>query len=309
MPVSQSAKSILMISPASFGFDLETAESNTFQIKTEASQSSVIARAMKEFDQAVEKLRQANVDIVVYQGSSGDNRPNAVFPNNWISTWPDGSVFLYPMATKSRRGERDQRVLDQISEEFAISKTTDLSASEKAKKYLESTGVMIFDHLNRIVYGCISARCDQQLFTDHAKNLGYQPVTFHSYDQSGVPIYHTNVMMGIQSTTAVICSRSITDEVERTNVLKLLGKNRKVVDITPEQMLSFCGNILEVTNKFDEKILVLSRSALNAFTGEQLDILSADKTLLPLDIPTIEKIGGGSARCMLAEIFLPKIAN
>ena len=115
--------------------------------------------------------------------------------------------------------------------------------------------------------------------------------------------------MGIQSTTAVICSRSITDEVERANILKLLGKNRKVVDINPEQVLSFCGNILEVTNKFDEKILVLSRSALNAFTGEQLDILSADKTLLPLDIPTIEKIGGGSARCMLAEIFLPKIAN
>ena len=171
--VSQSAKSVLMINPASFGFDVETAQSNTFQTKLQASNGDIALQALAEFDQAVYTLGQAGVNVVVHRGDPREQKPNAVFPNNWLSTWPNGQVFLYPMATNSRRVERDQRVLDQIAQKFMVNRITDLSTSENFEKYLESTGVIIFDHLNKIAYGCVSVRCDEQLFINHVSSLGY----------------------------------------------------------------------------------------------------------------------------------------
>lgn len=306
MSVSQSAQSVLMVSPASFGFDEETASTNSFQVRPDISRSETTRHAMAEFDHAVDTLRQAGVDVLVHSGDPTDSRPDAVFPNNWLGTWPDGRVYLYPMAAVNRRAERDHRVLDQLAEQFTIRQTIDLSPSEVDQRYLESTGAIVFDHLRKVAYGCLSERCDQSLFTDHVEQLGYQPVLFEAFDQTGVPIYHTNVMMGVQSSTAVICAEAITDPARRSYVLELLGKNRQVIEITHEQMGAFCGNILEVTNVYGARVLVMSRSAYDAFSLQQRQVLSSEKTIIPIDIPTIEQAGGGSARCMLAEIFLPK---
>lgn len=307
MSVRQSAQSVLMVSPASFGFDSQTAVSNKFQVKLPIGSSAITSRAMQEFRTAVATLRHAGINVVVHAGDPTDNKPNAVFPNNWISTWPDGRVFTYPMATTSRRVERDSRVIDQLADKFAIKSVTDLSGSETDERYLESTGVIIFDHVYKIAYGCLSQRCDEELFKSHVESLGYQPIAFHAYDQHGSPIYHTNVMMGVQSTTAVICSEAITDPAERKLVLETLRQNHQVVEISFQQMNSFCGNVLELENRFGDKFLALSQSAYDGFTDEQRQVLACDKKLLPISIPTIETIGGGSVRCMLAEVFLQPV--
>lgn len=274
-----------------------------------ADPSDVASRAMSEFRTAVATLRRAGINVIVHDGNPNDDKPNAVFPNNWLSTWPNGKVFTYPMATASRRTERDQSVLDQLADKFAIKQTIDLSGSESDEHYLESTGVIIFDHLNRIAYGCLSQRCDQGLFVSHVTALGYKPITFHAYDQNGTPIYHTNVMMGVQSSTAVICAEAITDDAERQLVLESLRQNHTVIEISFTQMNSFCGNVLELENQSGNKFLALSRSAYQGFTGEQRRELARDKKLLPIDIPTIEAVGGGSVRCMLAEIFLQPVLS
>lgn len=309
MSVSQSARSVLMVSPASFGFDEETADSNSFQVRPELTEPQTINHAMHEFDAAVDKLRQANIDVIVYHGDPSENKPDAVFPNNWITTWPSGDVFLYPMAAANRRLERDKRVIELLAKRFAIADINDLSASEAESRYLESTGAIVFDHITQTAYGCRSSRCDEELFTEHVAELGYKPIVFEAFDQTGVPIYHTNVMMGVQSSTAVICSEAIADNTSRQAILESLGADRHVIDITFEQMGAFCGNLLEVENTYGNKILVMSQSAYNAFTDQQLDQLSVDKTIVSVDIPTIEQAGGGSARCMLAEIFLPPLAS
>lgn len=305
-PNRQSARAVLMVSPASFAFDPQTAVSNSFQTEPD-NQKTVTEQAMAEFRTAVDNLRRADIEVIVHEGFAGENKPNAVFPNNWLSTWPDGRVFTYPMATPSRRVERDSEVLRELASSFAIGQTVDLSGSEKSGHYLESTGVIVFDHLARVAYGCISERCNEELFNQHVTSLGYRPVTFHAYDDQGVPIYHTNVMMALQSTTAVICSEAITDPDERKLVVETLKSTHKVIDISPEQMTSFCGNVLELENVRGEKYLALSRSAYDAFTPAQRKILANDKTLLPTDIPTIESVGGGSMRCMLAEVFLEPV--
>lgn len=309
MSSRQSAQSVLMVSPASFAFDQQTAVSNKFQVMLTVESSTVTARAMREFRSAVATLRHAGVNVIVHAGDPVDNRPNAVFPNNWISTWPDGRVFTYPMATVSRRVERDSKVLDQLAQKFIIDQTTDLSQNEADERYLESTGVIIFDHIQKVAYGCISQRCDRDLFVNHVTSLGYQPITFHAYDQHGAPIYHTNVMMGVQSTTAVICSEAITDDTERQHVLETLRQHHQVVEISYEQMNSFCGNVLELENRSGHKLLAMSRSAYDGFTGEQRRTLATDKKLVPINIPTIETVGGGSVRCMLAEVFLPSLQH
>lgn len=304
MSSRQSAQSILMVSPASFGFDSQTAVSNKFQVMLSVESATVTSRAMQEFRTAVAALHQAGVNVIVHDGDPADNRPNAVFPNNWISTWPDGRIYTYPMATASRRVERDNKIIDQLADKFVTNQIIDLSQSEADERYLESTGVIIFDHVDKIAYGCLSQRCDQDLFVSHVESLGYLPIAFHAYDQNGTPIYHTNVMMGVQTTTAVICAEAITDTTERQRVLESLRQNHRVIEISYKQMNSFCGNVLELETRFGNKILAMSRSAYDGFTGEQRRQLAADKKLVPIDIPTIEAVGGGSVRCMLAEIFL-----
>lgn len=305
MKRQQSSQAVLMVRPTSFGFDEQTAQSNAFQHKPTANQRVTLKHANEEFQRAVDTLAAHNIDVVVFEDEPAPAKPNAVFPNNWLSTWPDGRIFLYPMATESRRSERTPVVLDALKRHFAVTDITDLSSAERDGNYLESTGVIIFDHVNRVAYACLSVRCDETLFTRHVTALGYQPIIFHAYDQHGTPIYHTNVMMGVQSTTAVICLDAITDKAERAAVVgSLTDTGHDIIAISHEQMSAFCGNVLELRNRRGDAFLALSQTAYDNFTLQQRERLARDKTLLPLMIPTIENIGGGSVRCMLAELFL-----
>lgn len=293
-----------MVEPVSFGFDDQTAQTNTFQNKLNIEANEVTRKALEEFNSFVGRLRQNDIEVVVFRDEPTPPKPNAVFPNNWLSMWPDGRLFLYPMATQSRRIERSQKLLGDLKEYFNITDIVDFSNKEGDDRYLESTGVMVFDYINKLVYGCLSPRCDGELFQKHATELGYTPVSFEAY-ADGTAIYHTNVLMGVQTTTAVVCLEAITDPAQREMVSANLEKTgHQVVDITLAQMHSFCGNVLEVCNKHGDKFLILSQTAYDAFSEEQRRILGQDKTLLPMAIPTIETVGGGSARCMIAEIFL-----
>lgn len=298
----------MMVRPTSFGFNEQTAQTNTFQTKLAVSETTLRQKAAEEFEAMVIALRSHGIRTAVFEDPDCTQaKPDAVFPNNWLSTWTNGHVFLYPMATASRRVERSFSALQTLSQDFKITQVTDLSETEQYGAFLESTGVMIFDHQNKIVYGCVSPRCDASLFTSHALELGYTPVAFHAYDQAGVAIYHTNVLMGVASTTAVVCAEAITDTRERAAVLAALRRTgHQVVTITQAQMAAFCGNVLELQNDEGELFLAMSRTAYQAFSRRQRAVLSQDKTLLPFDISTIETVGGGSVRCMLGEIFLPR---
>ena len=307
MQTNQSTPAVLMVRPTSFGFNKETALTNTFQNHTSLTTDEVRVRANQEFDDMVAQLRENGVHVTVFEDNDSQSKPDAVFPNNWFSTWNDGHVYFYPMATESRRVERSYAAVQALAREFKITGTTDISLAETYGIALESTGVMIFDHVNRIVYGCISPRCDASLFTSHALELGYTPVPFHAYGEDGTAVYHTNVLMGIQSTTAVICAEAIPDKSERElviNTLKTTG--HVVVEISQSQMSAFCGNVLELQNESGELFLAMSQTAHDNFTDEQRITLSIDKVLLPFAVPTIETIGGGSVRCMLGENFLTK---
>lgn len=307
MKTNQSTSAVLMVRPKSFGFNEQTALTNTFQNHTDLSPDEVHVRANQEFTDMVAKLRENGVHVTVFEDSDPQPKPDAVFPNNWFSTWNDGHVYFYPMATESRRVERSYAAVQALAQDFKIAETTDISPAETYGIALESTGVMIFDHTNKIVYGCISPRCDASLFTSHALELGYKPVLFHAYGQDGTAVYHTNVLMGVQSTTAVICAEAITDEAERELVITTLrNTGHEVVEISQAQMSAFCGNVLELQGDNGELLLAMSQTAYDNFTDEQRAALAADKTLLPFSIPTIETIGGGSVRCMLGENFLPK---
>jgi hypothetical protein len=308
MTEHQSASAMMMVRPDSFGFDEQTAATNVFQHKPNKSQTLIQAEANHEFEALAKILREEGVEVFIPENDQSDAvKPNAVFPNNWLSMWPDGTIYLYPMATESRRTERSPEIIKQLRDAYAVSRVIDFSPDETYRKYLESTGTMIFDHLHRNVYGCLSLRCNEDLFRMHADELGYNPIVFHATDRQGRPIYHTNVMLAIQSTTAIVCSTVVEDPQEKSNLLQLLEQSgRDIIDITPHQMASYCANVLEVRNKNDEKILVMSNRAYDAFTPEQLERLTIDKKILKTDVSTIEDIGGGGLRCMLAEIFLPQ---
>lgn len=296
-----------MVRPVSFAFNEQTAVTNTFQNHPDMSNDELHTRALQEFDAMVAQLRDHSVHVTVFEDTDGQRKPDAVFPNNWFSAWPDGKIYLYPMATQSRRIERSYMALYDLAENHMVKQITDISEVENYGLALESTGVMIFDHVNKIVYGCISPRCDAGLFANHASELGYKPVLFHSFGADGTAVYHTNVMMGVQSDTAVICAESITDATERAMVLDTLRETgHEVVEITQAQMSAFCGNVLELHNNEGERFLAMSQTAFNNFTDEQIAVLSKDKTLLPFNISTIETVGGGSVRCMLGEVFLPR---
>lgn len=295
-----------MIRPRHFGYDEQTARTNVFQHEPDVSSGTVEQRAMAEFQSLVSKLIEHDIEVLVMEDTPTPPKPNAVFPNNWFATFPDGQVCLYPMATPSRRVERRPEILNGLAKRYHLATMHDLSPGEEHSQFLEGTGAIVFDHVHRKAYACISARCHETLFKSHVADLGYEPVIFHAYDQDK-PIYHTNVLLGIQSTTAVLCTQAIIDPAERARVLESLRTTgHEVVDISFPQLEQYCGNVLEVRNKAGQLFLVMSASALANFTPEQISVLSHDKMLLSSDLSAIQEVGGGSARCMLAEIFLPK---
>lgn len=300
----QSTPNILMIRPKQFGFNAETAESNSFQSILKVSDAQ--QQALLEFDNAVEQLKTSGINVVVVDDTADPIKPDAIFPNNWISMHADGNVRLYPMATPNRQTEVRFDIIETLEKTFQIKTVIDIRANASESQYLEGTGSIVFDHLNKIAYACRSIRTDQTLFYLVCKQLNYQPILFDAVDQNHHAIYHTNVMLAIGTKFAVICSQSLTDKNQRQQVVESLSKTgHHVIEITFEQMNLFAANLLEVQAQTGESKIILSQTAFNSFTETQKSVLSKYGQLLPIPINTIETIGGGSARCMMAEIFLP----
>lgn len=303
--LNQSTTSILMVRPSNFGVNIQTSETNYFQKELkELSPEQIKNKALKEFDDMVEILKSKGVDVNVINDTAVPVKPDAVFPNNWISFHPDGKVILYPMLTPNRLAEIRPDIIDSLKTKFEISETIDFSKEHYNEKYMEGTGSIIFDHVNKVAYACLSPRTDKDLFVKVSDYLGYKPVYFHSYDKDNKEIYHTNVMMCIGSQFAVVCLSSITDKNEKQLLVDSLTKSgHQIIDITFEQLNNFAGNMLELKTKDHKTILAMSQSAYNSLNQNQKKGLEKYSELVPLSINTIETIGGGSVRCMIAEIF------
>jgi hypothetical protein len=301
----QTTSHLLMIRPVRFGYNAQTAVNNAFQVAT-ADQLQVQQQAILEFDAFVEKLRAAGIDVTVVQDTPEPHTPDSLFPNNWISFHTDGTIVLYPMFAENRRLERKPTVLAAIKNKFLIQQTEDMSVYENKQLYLEGTGSMVLDRDNRLAYACLSPRTNRQVLEDFCTRMNYTPVVFNSMDEKSQPIYHTNVMMCVADRYVVICLESIPDEKEKNNVIeKIKGSGKSIISIRLSQMNHFAGNMLQIENSSGEKILVMSSQAYESLSPDQINELSGFNTILHSSLHTIESNGGGSARCMMAEIHLP----
>lgn len=305
----QNANCVVMVPPKEFRYNAETAQDNEFQHKVELSEQLVRDNAMAEFKSMVVSLREEGVQVVEFDYPVSEKEtPDAVFPNNWFSTTPTGALFVFPMACQNRQLEvRPEALVKALSNSGRkVTSNSSLVSFAENDAYLESTGVMVMDHVNRIIYAALSHRCDREVLEEYAQRVGYERViSFQTRLPSGQPIYHTNVMMAVGESFCVICDELI-PEFERRFVIKSLAKDKQVISISLEQMNQFCGNILQLENANGDKLIAMSLSAYNAFTTAQKSQLSTHGKLLPLDVSTIENIGGGSVRCMLGEVFLPR---
>jgi len=303
----QTTDTVLMIEPIAFGFNEQTAVNNYFQVQQEGN---VQGEALKEFNAFLEKLRSKSINVITIKDTLDPKTPDSIFPNNWVSFHADGKVVLYPMFAENRRLERREDIINQIKEQFDVKEIIDYSEIEKQNKYLEGTGSMIFDHDNKIAYGSVSLRLDEELFRKFCSEFGFTPVVFHSYQTAGeerLPIYHTNVMMCVADKFVVICLDCIDDELEREKVIETIkNSGKELIEISEEQMQNFAGNMLQVQNKSGEKFLVMSKSAYKSLNSEQVSAIEKYCEIIYSDLEVIETNGGGSARCMLAEVFLPK---
>jgi len=293
-----------MIRPVDFKYNTQTADNNKFQ---QASvQTNVQEQALQEFDGFVDRLRAEGVDVRVIDDTLQPETPDSIFPNNWISFHQDGQIVLYPMFSENRRAERRNDIIDSIKNQFSVQKTIDLSAFENREQYLEGTGSMVLDREAKIAYACLSQRTDAGVLNEFCSRTGYRAVLFHAQDAQGFPIYHTNVMMCVASHFSVVCLESIPDKAEQEMLIKsLTDKQKPVISIDFMQMNHFAGNMLEVQNVDGEKLLVMSEQAYLSLRPDQVAALSAHCRIVYVPLYTIEKNGGGSARCMLAEIHLP----
>jgi hypothetical protein len=275
-----------------------------FQIAS--SDSDVQTQALKEFDGFVDLLRKNDVDVTVVDDTLQPETPDSIFPNNWVSFHEDGSVYLYPMFSENRRLERRRDILDGLKENFEVNHISDLSFYEQQYAFLEGTGSMVLDRTNKIAYACLSVRTDEEVLNNFCMLTGYQPVPFQAVDGSNFPIYHTNVMMCIGDRFAVICLDSIRNPEEKLNVtVSLKSSGKEIIEISLEQMNKFAGNMLQVANATGESLLVMSEQAYLSLNAEQITALEQYSRIIYAPLYTIEKNGGGSARCMLAEIHLP----
>lgn len=307
---SQTTNSLLMIIPEQFGFNTQTAETNSFQNRPQQKALELTtSRVLSEFWTAVSTIRRNNVNVVVAGSRKDTTTPDAVFPNNWISFHteiPDYDVVLYPMMAPNRRAERQfhnvKNLLPWLNIDFV--RVLDLTPHEVAGKYLEGTGSLILSRREKVVFTHDSPRASQDVLNVFCEETGYRAVQFHSVDSEEKPIYHTNVVMSIGDGFSVISLESIPDKFERKKVEQELGNLAlEVVDITPAQVARFCGNILQVDSDTGQSKILMSQTAHDAFTDSQRSTLAKFGALMPINIPTIETVGGGSARCMVAEIF------
>ncbi|MGH8284928.1 MAG: citrulline utilization hydrolase CtlX [Steroidobacteraceae bacterium] len=308
----QCANAVLMVRPAAFDYNPETAASNRMQRRPESTAVQPNEAAQREFAQFVLALESEGVRVCVVDDTSEPPKPDAVFPNNWISFHADGTVVLYPMQAESRRRERRAEIIDQVVSElgFLVNRVVDLTAHELHGRCLEGTGSLVLDHVERVAYACRSPRTHAIVLEEWCRELGYEPVMFDAADRTGVPLYHTNVLMCIGTRAVVIGSDAIAP-ADRARVLdRLAASGREIITITHEQLAAFAGNMLELAS-WDEalgdcSVLVMSTGARAALGPEGYARLAAcADNLLAVPIPTIERLGGGSVRCMLAEVFTP----
>jgi hypothetical protein len=306
---AQCASAVLMVRPACFGFNRQTSATNAFQqIPDHGAEIDPQGFALREFDELAAALDRAGVEVIEAADTASPVKPDAVFPNNWVSFHPDGTVVLYPMLAANRRLERREELIAQVAREgaFRISRTLDLSYREDEDKFLEGTGSMVLDRANRLAYACLSPRTDLDVLGEFAQQLDYDLVTFEAFDAAGSAVYHTNVVMAVCAHLAVVCGEAITQPDHRAAVFaKLQATGHEVIDISLRQMHEFGGNLLELAPRAGS-VIALSTTAWGGFGAGQRRILEAHGAIVAVAIPTIERFGGGGVRCMLAEIHLPK---
>lgn len=306
----QITNTVLMVRPVRFRMNEETVVNNYFQEEMDLKNEEINRQAQQEFDAFVHKLREVGVKVIGVDDIYEQNTPDSVFPNNWITFHQNGNVAIYPMFAENRRRERREDILDKVEEEgFLIENVYDYTDAEQENIFLEGTGAMVLDRVHRKAYCALSPRADEELFIEFCEDFEYTPVIFKAYqevDGKQVPIYHTNVMMALGEDFAIVCLDTITDKSERKNFLHHLKEDKKeIISITPEQMCQYAGNMLQVQGK-DSTYLVMSDTAYNALTPQQIQTIEKYTQILHSNLETIETCGGGSARCMLAEVFNPR---
>jgi hypothetical protein len=308
----QSAAAVLMVRPVSFGWNPETAASNRFQAAAPDSARGVFARAAAEFDALVDALQAAGVAAYAFGDRAEPACPDAVFPNNWVSLHDDGTVVLYPMLARSRRHERRLELITELEQRggYRVERLLDLTHHELQQRFLEGTGSVVFDHLGRVAYACLSPRTSAVVLDELCAELGYEAVTFSAADRSGVPVYHTNVVLSIGTGFALVCAEAIAPGERGALLERLAAGGRRVVTIDHAQLGSFAGNVLELRAADGARVLAASRRALDSLQPSARAVLAEGiERFVAVPVPTIEDLGGGSVRCMLAEIFLPRSAG
>mgnify|MGYP001481583022 FL=1 len=300
---SQSTNKIFLVEPVAFGYNAETAKNNYFQQRDNAPGSEIHSKALTEFNNFAMKLREHNIDVKIFKDTVVPLTPDSIFPNNWISFHADKTIALYPMFAKNRRLERRTDII----ESFEYERIVDYSVFEKNNLYLEGTGSMILDRVNKIAYAALSERTSKELFMQFCADYSYEAIyfnSFHTVVNQRLPIYHTNVMMSVADKYAVVCLECIDDEYERKMVVDKLNETKiEIIEISEKQVQSFAGNMLQLRNAENEKLLVMSQCAFDSLTPTQITKLKTYNEFIVASIPTIEKYGGGSVRCMIAEIF------
>ena len=294
---------ILMVRPYQFYFNQQTAANNFFQSNVNIENANELAIA--EFDAMVEKLRAHQIKVNVVQDTKDPSTPDSIFPNNWVSTHEGGTLCLYPMFAQNRRAERKSTVIDFLESNYKIENTLDLTDLEKEGIFLEGTGSMVLDHQNKLAYGCLSERLDKNAFYEWCDKMQFKAIAFKAVDDKAQPIYHTNVMMCMANQFVVICLESIPNEQEKQIVLESFKKsNKEVIEISQDQLNHFAGNMLQVFDTNEKPHLIMSEQAHTSLDPAQVKSLEKYNPILPISIPTIEALGGGSTRCMMAEIYL-----
>ncbi|MTI20476.1 amidinotransferase [Fulvivirga sp. RKSG066] len=304
---------ILMVRPRQFGFNEETARNNHYQKKPDdLSENEAQIRAKNEFDTFVEKLRANGIEVIVIEDTPEPHTPDSIFPNNWISFHEKGHIVWYPMYSEIRRGERRGDVIGILKSEhgFKVKQIHDLSIYESENEFLEGTGSMVLDRNNKLAYAAISDRTHEKVLDVFTKKMGYTPIKFtanQTVNQSRLPIYHTNVMMCVAEKFVIICLESIDDPSEKQMLLDTFKKtDKEVIEISEAQCNQFAGNMLQVNNKNGDRFLVMSSTAFNSLNDQQISAIEKHCDIIHSSLKTIETLGGGSARCMMAEVFLPK---
>lgn len=306
---TQVTSQLLMVRPANFSSNKETIETNKFQNDiTPDSKNNIQAQALSEFDKMVKLLRDHEISVIDIDDIKELENTDAVFPNNWVSFHQDNTVVLYPMMARSRRTEKRYDILEYLTkyQSFKIDRVIDMSYLEEENLFLEGTGSMIFDRVNKTVFACKSSRTSLEALEIFCRDMGYNPIVFEAIIDD-YPIYHTNVMMSLGKKTAFLCSESIKDEADNhliKNYFKDLEKN--IIEISPQQMNNFAGNVIEVENTKGVSHIIMSEKAYQALDHKQLDSINSVSNIIAIPLETIERYGGGSARCMVAEIFLEK---